>query len=68
MKLSARNQFAGKVKSIKLGNVMAEVVVDIGGHDVVSVVTIGSIENLGLAQGSTVTVVVKATEVILATD
>jgi molybdopterin-binding protein len=36
MKLSARNQFRGQVKSIKLGNVMAEVVVDIGDHEVVS--------------------------------
>jgi molybdate transport system regulatory protein len=68
MKLSARNQFQGKVKSIKLGNVMAEVVVDIGGHEVVSAITRGSAEYLGLAQGSTVTVVIKATEVILAQD
>ena len=69
MKLSARNQFQGKVKSIKIGNVMAEVVVDIGGgHEVVSAITRGSAEYLGLAQGSTVTVVIKATEVILAQD
>ncbi len=69
MKLSARNQFQGQVKSIKLGNVMAEVVVDIGGgHEVVSAITRGSAEHLGLTQGTTVTVVVKATEVILAKD
>jgi molybdopterin-binding protein len=67
MKLSARNQFQGKVKSVKLGNVMAEVVVDIGGgHEVVSAITRGSAEDLGLSQGATVTVVIKATEVILA--
>jgi len=69
MKLSARNQFPGQVKSIKLGNVMAEVVVDIGGgHEVVSAITRGSAEQLGLTQGATVTVVIKATEVILAKD
>jgi molybdate transport system regulatory protein len=69
MKLSARNQFTGKVKAIKMGNVMAEVVVDIGGgHEVVSAITRGSAEHLGLTQGSTVTVVIKATEVILAMD
>jgi molybdopterin-binding protein len=69
MKLSARNQFQGKVKTIKFGNVMAEVVVDIGGgHEVVSAITRGSAEQLGLTQGATVTVVVKATEVILAKD
>jgi molybdate transport system regulatory protein len=69
MKLSARNQFTGKIKAIKMGNVMAEVVVDIGGgHEVVSAITRGSAEHLGLTQGSTVTVVIKATEVILAMD
>jgi molybdopterin-binding protein len=69
MKLSARNQFSGQVKSIKLGNVMAEVVVDIGGgHEVVSVITRGSVERLGITQGTTITVVIKATEVILAKD
>ena len=69
MKLSARNQFTGQVKSITVGNVMAEVVVDIGnGHEVVSAITRGSAEHLGLAQGSTVTVVIKATEVILAKE
>jgi molybdopterin-binding protein len=31
MQLSARNQFSGQVKEVKLGNIMAEVVVDIGG-------------------------------------
>ncbi len=40
MKLSARNQFQGKVKSVKVGAVMAEVVVDIGGgHEIVSAIT-----------------------------
>jgi len=69
MELSARNQFPGKVKAIKLGNVMAEIIVDIGGgHEVVSAITRGSAERLGLTQGSPVTVVIKATEVLLAKD
>ena len=38
MQLSARNQIQGFVKSVTLGNVMAEVIVDIGGNEVVSVV------------------------------
>lgn len=69
MQLSARNQFSGHVKEVKLGNIMAEVVVDIGGgHEVVAAITRGSAERLGLAQGSTVTVVIKATEVLIAKD
>ena len=66
MKLSARNQFSGKVKAVKLGNVMAEVVVDIGGgHEIVSAITRESAERLALTQGSAVTVVIKATEVLV---
>jgi molybdopterin-binding protein len=69
MQLSARNQFSGHVKEVKLGNIMAEVVVDIGGgHEVVAAITRGSAERLGLAQGSVVTVVIKATEVLIARD
>ncbi len=69
MELSARNQFSGQVKAIKLGTVMAEVIVDIGGgHEVVAAITRGSVERLGLTQGSTVTVIIKATEVLLAKD
>ena len=67
MELSARNQFAGRVKQVKLGNIMAEVVVDIGGgHEVVAAITRGSVERLHLAQDSAVTVIVKATEVLIA--
>jgi molybdate transport system regulatory protein len=67
MEVSARNQFTGQVKQVKLGNIMAEVVVDIGGgHEVVAAITRGSVERLNLTQGSTVTVLIKATEVLLA--
>ncbi len=69
MKLSARNQLTGTVKSISMGNVMCEVVVDIGGgKEMVSAITKGSAESLGLEVGVEVTVVVKATEVMLARD
>ena len=68
MALSARNQLQGTVRSVKLGTVMAEVVVDVGGNEIVSAITRGSAERLGLAEGSAVTVVIKATEVLLATD
>lgn len=67
MELSARNQLRGTVKSVKLGTIMAEVVVDVNGQEIVSAVTRGSAERLGLSEGSAVTVVIKATEVLLAT-
>ena len=63
--LSARNQFKGKIKSVKLGNVMAEVVVDVGGLEIVSAITKGSAESLGLKEGDAVTAVIKSTEVMI---
>jgi len=68
MKLSARNQIQGFVKSVTLGNVMAEVVVDIGGNELVAAITRKSAENLDLQEGKPVTVIIKSTEVMLATD
>ena len=65
MALSARNQLRGTVKSVVLGDVMAEVVLDVAGMELVSVVTRRSVENLGIQAGDTVTAVVKATEVLL---
>jgi molybdopterin-binding protein len=66
--LSARNQLRGTVKSVKLGTIMAEVVVDVGGNEIVSAITRGSAEGLGLSEGTAVTVIIKATEVLVATD
>ena len=53
---------------MKLGNVMAEIVVDAGGNEFVSAITRTSAESLGLKQGDQVTVIVKATEVMIAKD
>ena len=66
MQISARNQLRGTVASIKLGGVMAEVVVKVGEHEIVSVVTRTSVEELGLGEGDEVTAIIKSTEVLLA--
>ena len=66
--LSARNQFQGTIKSVKLGTVMAEVVVTVGGLEIVSAITRGSAEHLGLKVGDKVTAVIKSTEVMIAKD
>ncbi len=68
MEVSARNQLSGKVKSLKLGAIMSEVVVDIGGQEVVAAITKGSAERLGLQEGSEVTAVIKATDVMIGTE
>lgn len=68
MKISARNQLRGTVKSVKHGNVMAEVVVDVGGQEVVAAITSASARSLGLAEGKAVTVLIKATDALIAVD
>ena len=65
MEISARNQLKGRVKEVVLGTVMAEVVADVGGQEVVAAITRRSAEALGLKTGDSVTVIIKATEVII---
>ena len=68
MQLSARNQLTGTVRNVELGAVMAEVTIDVNGQQIVSAITRASAERLGLAEGTSVTVFIKATEVILGVD
>lgn len=69
MRLSARNQLAGTVQSIKEGVVTAEVVVKLeGGQEIVSVITMESVHGLGLQVGSKVHAIIKSTEVLIAAD
>jgi molybdopterin-binding protein len=65
MAISARNQLAGKVTEVQLGEVMAHVVVRVGKNLVESVITRRSAEELRLKKGDAVTVVIKSTEVML---
>jgi molybdopterin-binding protein len=65
VELSARNQLRGTVRDVRLGNIMAEVMVDIGGQEIASAITRGSAERLDLKAGDEVTVIIKATEVMI---
>jgi molybdate transport system regulatory protein len=65
VELSARNQLKGEVIRVKSGSVMAEVEVRIQGGDVVAAIIEGSRAKLGLKAGDHVTVIIKATEVLI---
>jgi molybdopterin-binding protein len=65
MELSARNQLKGKVRSVKLGSVMAEVILEVAGQEMVSEISKGSAERLALEAGDAVTVIIKSTEVMI---
>lgn len=69
MKLSARNTLKGTVKKITLGAVNAEVVIEIaGGIEIVSIITIESVNSLGLAEGKEAYAVIKASNVMVGVD
>jgi molybdopterin-binding protein len=68
MKLSARNVLKGQVVEIKKGAIAAQVQVDIGaGNVITSMITVDAVDDLGIKQGDQVSVVIKSTEVMLAT-
>ena len=69
MKLSARNQFKGKVVDIQEGAVNGIVKIDIGGGNVISSsISMASINELGLAVGGTAYAVIKASSVMIGID
>ena len=69
MKLSARNQFKGKVVDIQEGAVNGIVKIDIGGGNVMSATSsMNAIKELGLAVGKEAYAVVKATSVMVGID
>jgi molybdopterin-binding protein len=66
MKIGARNRLEGKVTDIKRGTVMCQVKVQIaGGAQMESVMTLDSLDELGIKVGDTVRVAVKAVNVLL---
>ena len=67
MKLSARNQLRGTVRAITRGQAIANVELDVAGQRLVASITVEAVEELGLAEGSKATALIKASDVILAT-
>jgi molybdate transport system regulatory protein len=65
MALSARNQLAGTVEDVRLGDVMAHVIVKVGENMIESLISRASAEELKLAKGDAVQVVIKSTEVMI---
>lgn len=68
MKISARNKLPGTVVTIARGAATANVKLDVGGMSMTAAITVDAVDELGLHEGSRVTVVVKASDVMLATE
>jgi molybdopterin-binding protein len=69
MNISARNTLKGKIKRVSPGAVNTEVIIELAtGIEVVSIITKESAERLDLAAGKNVYAVIKASDVMVATD
>jgi molybdopterin-binding protein len=68
MKVSARNLIPGTVKAVNIGMVNAEVIIDAGGVEIVSVITKESAEHMGLKAGAKVKAMIKASSIMVVTD
>jgi molybdate transport system regulatory protein len=69
MNISARNIFKGTISSIIMGAVNAEVGITLAsGAEIVSIITIGAVDRLGLKEGMAASAIVKASTIILGTN
>ena len=68
MKLSARNQLKGTVKSVTKGQTTAHVEIDVGGLVLTASITNEAVESLGLKVGQPAYAVVKASDVLIGVD
>ena len=67
IKLSARNQIPARVTAINNGEAIANVELDAGGVRLVASITVEAVRELGISEGSTVTAVIKASDVMVGT-
>ncbi|MGN6166620.1 MAG: TOBE domain-containing protein [Solirubrobacteraceae bacterium] len=68
MKLSARNKLVGTVTGINRGEAIANVALDVAGQRLIASITVEAVDELRLREGVSVTAIVKASDVILATE
>ncbi|MGB6455152.1 MAG: TOBE domain-containing protein [Streptosporangiaceae bacterium] len=65
MRISARNKINATITSITRGEATANVVLDAGGSRLVASITVEAARELGLAEGSEVVAIIKASDVII---
>ena len=68
MKISARNQLKGIIKSVKKGQTTAHVEIDANGTTITASITNESVDALGLKAGQAAYAVIKASDVMVAID
>lgn len=68
MRISARNQIAGKVTAVNKGATTAHVKIDIGGSTITASITNEAVDELGIKTGSSVKAIIKASDVMVGVD
>jgi molybdopterin-binding protein len=64
-RVSGRNQLVGRIDSVRISGLMAEVAISIGGQQIVSIITAHSAREMQLKPGQTAAALIKATEVMI---
>jgi molybdopterin-binding protein len=64
-RLSGRNQLVGRIASVQISGLMAEVVISIGQQQITSIITARSAREMNLKAGQTAAALIKATEVMI---
>ncbi|MGA7078424.1 MAG: TOBE domain-containing protein [Terriglobales bacterium] len=64
-RISGRNQLVGRIESVRISGLMAEVKISIGGQQITSIITAGSAREMHLKAGQTAAALIKATEVMI---
>jgi molybdopterin-binding protein len=64
-RVSGRNQLVGRIESVRISGLMAEVVLSIGEQQITSIITAGSARDMQLKAGQTAAALIKATEVMI---
>lgn len=64
-RLSGKNQLVGRIESVQVSGLMAEVVISIGEQQITSIITARSAREMNLKPGQTAAALVKATEVMI---
>ena len=64
-RVSGRNQLVGRIDSVRISGLMAEVVISIGDQQITAIITAGSAREMNLKTGQTAAALIKATEVMI---
>jgi molybdopterin-binding protein len=64
-RVSGRNQLVGRIESVRISGLLAEVKISIGGQQITSIITASSAREMQLKPGQTAAALIKATEVMI---